>query len=451
MIGKSGSRGQGAGGSARCTKRRGASLSALALLLGPWPAASAARAEPPVSTLPNAVGQLKSGLAEMIADGTLPNAQVVIAVKGKQRVHFRMGKLDRESGRDLPENAIFRLYSMSKPITTVAAMMLVEEGRLSLDAPVSRYLPEFGDIKVYAAGELDDMTTVPTARAMTITDLLTHTSGLTYNFMGNTPVHQYYRRHGVMRGGGVGARSGDAPPASTMDELVARLAAAPLLHQPGERFSYGNSTSVLGVVIERVTGQPLEAFLRQRIFKPLEMVDTGCVVSDRQVPRFVANYAASGAGMTLVETAAQSEYRDPNRMCDGGGAFVGTARDYLNFAQMLANRGIWHGRRLLQARTVDEMFMPRIRTGGQAHEDVLFGLGLGIGDSASEAIGGVPAGAGGWSGSANTYFFVDPHSRMVALIMTNELIGQDQVARTVRLRSLLDRAAVEIRDQSLRP
>lgn len=389
------------------------------------------------------MAELRNGLAAMIEEGTLPNAQVVIERDGKEIVRFRLGEMDRERATSLPDDAIFRLYSMTKPVTTVAAMMLVEEGRIALDAPVARYLPEFADVRVYYRGDLADIVTVPPVRPMTVRDLLTHSSGLTYNFTGDTPVHRYYRRHGVMRDGGVGQQPGDAPAAGTMDELIARLAKAPLLHQPGERFSYGNSTGVLGVVVERASGIPLDRFFRERIFQPLEMHDTTFVVSDEQLGRLVTNYVATPDGMTVAETAETSEYRNAGRMFDGGGALAGTAEDYLHFAQMLANRGEWRGRRILLAETVDAMFTPRLETGGGAHENVLFGYGLGIGDAASEAIGGLPAGAGGWSGSANTYFLVAPRHGLVALLMTNELIGPEYIDRTVRLRTLLNRAAAQ--------
>jgi CubicO group peptidase (beta-lactamase class C family) len=387
---------------------------------------------------------LHEGLSAMIARGTLPNVQVVISQDGKERVRLRLGELDRESGTPLPENAIFRLYSMTKPITTVAAMMLVEEGRIALDAPVKRYIPEFANLRVYESGELDEMVTVPIARPITIRDLLTHSSGLTYNFMGVTPVHQYYRRHGVMREGGVGRQPGDAPAAQTMDELIDRLANAPLLHQPGESFSYGNSTGVLGVVVERASGMRLDQFFKERIFDPLDMPDTGFVVEDAQLDRFVTNYVATEGGLEPIETALESEYRNPSRLFDGGGALAGSTQDYLHFAEMLANRGSWKGRRLLRAETVDAMFTPRIETGGQAHENVIFGFGVGIGDAASEAIGGLSAGAGGWSGSGNTYFFADPRNKLVALLMTNEMIGPQFTDRTVTLRTLLDRAALQV-------
>lgn len=409
-------------------------------------------AEPAGVTQPgaaDALAQLRSGLEDMIAQGQLPNAQVAILKDGNEVTRFSLGKMDVAAGTPLRDDAIFRLYSMTKPITSVAAMMLVEEGRIAIDAPVERYIPEFAGLRVYESGGLDDMVKVPTSRPITIGDLLTHSSGITYNFMGNTPVHQYYRRHGVMRSGGVGQGPGDAAPATTMDELIARLAKAPLLHQPGERFSYSNSTGVLGVVVERASGMRLDRFLKQRIFDPLGMRDTAFVVDDSRIDRLVTNYSAVAGGMESVESAQESEYRDPARMFDGGGALAGTLDDYLRFARMLANRGELDGQRLLQAETVDAMFTPRLATGGQAHEDVLFGYGLGIGDAVSEARGGMPAGAGGWSGSANTYFFVQPRHNLAAVLMTNELIGQKFVDRTVRLRGLLDRAALQVIRQGL--
>lgn len=159
----------------------------------------------------DALTQLRNGLAEMVSQGELPNAQVAILKGGKEITRFSLGKADLETGKPLPKDAIFRLYSMTKPITSVAAMMLVEDGRIAIDAPVERYIPELAGLRVYTSGTLNDMVTVPTSRPITIGDLLTHSSGITYNFMGNTPVHQYYRRHGVMRSGGVGRGRAKAP------------------------------------------------------------------------------------------------------------------------------------------------------------------------------------------------------------------------------------------------
>ncbi|MCW2362365.1 MULTISPECIES: serine hydrolase domain-containing protein [Sphingobium] len=414
-------------------------LACLWLTATPLAAKAGAAAEAVAPT--DALAALRAGLQAMVDARELPNAQAVIVKDGRERLRVSIGKLDLEAGRVLPADAIFRLYSMTKPITSVAVMMLVEEGKIAIDAPLSRYMPEFADLRVYKSGSLDAMVTEPLNRPVTIGDLLTHSSGVTYNFTGNGPVQQYYRRHGVMRAGGVGQNADDAPPARTMDELIARLAKAPLLHQPGARFSYGNSTGILGALIERVTGQGLDAFLQARIFDPLEMTDTRFVVDDARATRLVTNYAAVDGGLQAIEPAATSEYRDPARPFDGGGALAGTLHDYLNFAQMLANRGAWHGKRLLRPETVDQMFQPRLETGGQPHENVLFGYGLGLGDAVSEQRGGMPAGAGGWSGSANSYFFVHPGRNLVAIVMTNVLVGPALVDRTIRLRGLVDQAA----------
>lgn len=364
----------------------------------------------------------------MVDARVIPHARLLVA---------RRGCVVADVATGVRRDAVFRLYSMSKPITTVAALMLAEDGRLSLDDPVATYLPAFAATRVHAGGA--DDATVPQARAMTVRDLVTHTSGLTYPFMGNGPVQRWYRRHGTMRDGLVGRAPGDAASAPDLDSLVARLAQAPLLHQPGARFSYGYSTTVLGKVIEVAAGVPLEGFLRRRILTPLDMPDTGFVVDHARLARFVPLYRATGSGMTRAETAAASEYRDPSRLRDGGGALVGTARDYLHFAQMLANGGTWGGRRLLRATTVTETFRPTLRTGGTGLEDTWFGLGLALGDARTQAIGGLPAGAGSWSGSGNTYFVVDPARGTVAVLMTSILMSGP---RTEAVRRLVNRAVV---------
>ena len=379
----------------------------------------------------------------MVDAGQLPNAQVMISRRGKLVVDFRLGYLDVEDRSTLPKDAVFRLYSMTKPITSVAVMMLVEEKRLSLDDAVSRYLPEFADVRVYASGGLDDMVTVPAARPVTVRDLMTHSSGLTYQFMGDRPVQRYYRRHGAMRDPAVGLLPGDAVPAVDLDELVARLGKAPLLHQPGARFSYGYSTTMLGALVARASGMSLDAFLRNRILDPLDMRDTGFVVPDAQLPRFVTLYRSSGAGEVPIERADVSEYRDAARLRDGGGALAGTARDYLHFAEMIANGGSWHGRRLLSRETVALMVQPLLPTGGTGLEDTQFGLGFAIGDARSEAIGGLPAGAVSWSGSGNTYFVADTRRGIAALVMTNILMAGE---RTDALRKALNQAVVRLRD-----
>ncbi|PZQ52948.1 MAG: serine hydrolase [Novosphingobium pentaromativorans] len=404
-------------------------LLALSAMLAVTPALAASPAD-----------ALKGELDAMVAAGELPQALVLIEQHGKPLVEVATGYADIESRKPIAHDAIFRLYSMSKPITSVGVLMLAEQGKLALTDPLGRYLPEMADLRVWDGSAAAN--TVPATRPVTIEDLLLHRSGLTYEFMGDTPVQRWYRENGVARATAVASSGMQVPPAATLDELVARLGKAPLLHQPGARFSYGFSTTVLGAVIERVSGESLDAFLKSRILSPLEMKDTAFVVSDAQAPRLVTGYAATAAGLRAVDRPEKSEYRDPARLRDGGGALAGTLEDYRHFAEMLAGRGVWHGRRLLRAETVEALFTPRLRTGGGEHLDAPFGYGLAIGDAGTEARGGLPVGAGSWSGSANTYFFADPAHDVVAILMTNELTPGPFEARTWKLREALNRAAL---------
>nr|WP_314467912.1 serine hydrolase domain-containing protein [uncultured Novosphingobium sp.] len=388
--------------------------------------------------------RLKGELGAMVAAGELPQALVLIEQHGTPLVEIAIGHADIETGTPIARDAIFRLYSMSKPITSAGVLMLAERGKLALTDPIGKYLPAMAHLRVWDGSSHSPAETVAAARPVTIEDLLLHRSGLTYEFMGDTPVQRWYRENGVSRTTAVASAGPQVPPAATLDALIARLGKAPLLHQPGERFSYGFSTTVLGAVIERVSGESLDAFLQSQIFGPLEMKDTTFVVSDAQAPRLVTGYVASAEGLRPVDRQETSEYRDPTRLRDGGGALAGTLEDYRHFAEMLANRGTWRGRRLLRPETVDAMFTPRLRTGGGEHLDAGFGLGLAIGDAGTEARGGLPVGAGSWSGSANTYFFVDPAHAVVAILMTNELTPGTFEARTWKLREALDRATLAV-------
>lgn len=380
-----------------------------------------------------AVAQLRADLDKAVAAREIPGATVVIMRGDRVLADVTTGWADIEKKQPLKRDAIFRLYSMSKPITSVAIMMLAERSKLRLDDPVAKYLPELADVRVYVSGGVDHMVTEPVRRPMTIADLLTHRSGITYHFAGTTPVHQYYRKYGVMRDTPVGRMPGDGPPARSLDELVARLGKAPLLHQPGETFAYSYSTTVLGAVVQRVTGERLDLYLQRTIFAPLGMKDTGFHISNRQLPRFTTLY---GPGMAVVERPEASDYRDAARLLDGGGAIAGTANDYLRFARMLANGGTLNGKRLLSEKSVDAMFVPRTPMAGMGPQAMQFGYGFSIGDAASEASGLQPAGTASWSGSGNTYFFVDRRRKAVALLMTHVL------GNPVGVRASVNRAAI---------
>ena len=400
----------------------------------------------PASEMPAPIAQqaasanLQEDLQSLVDRQRIPGAVAIVARDGERLAQARAGWQDVEKREPLTEDALFRLYSMSKPITSVAILMLADQGKLRLDDPVSRYLPELEGLQVYASGGLDDMQTVPANGPITIAQLLTHTSGITYHFTGNTPVHQFYRKYGVMRDTPVGRTPLDGPPARSLDELVEKLGDAPLLHQPGETFAYSYSTTVLGAVVERITGQSLDQALENMLFAPLRMTNTGFFVTDNDLDRFTTLYKDTPSGIEPIEQPETSDYRNRSRLLDGGGAIVGTAADYLRFAQMLANGGELDGHRFLKQETVADMFAPHARIEGLGDTKLPFGYGLSIGTDESAKLGYQPAGTVSWSGSGNTYFFIDPQTDLVALLMTHELIGADQ-ARTLEIRSALNRAA----------
>jgi CubicO group peptidase (beta-lactamase class C family) len=386
--------------------------------------------------------QLLADLAGMVERGELPGAIVRIEKNGETLADVRVGYQDTAAETPLAENSIFRLYSMSKPITSVAIMMLAEQGLLNLDDPAERFLPGFSDLRVYESGGADDMVTVLAKRPITIADLLSHSSGITYHFAGVTPVHQYYRQHGVMRDTPVGRMPQDGPAARTLDELVARIGKAPLLRQPGEGFDYSYSTTMLGAIVERAIGQRLDRALQTLIFDPLEMADTRFFVEDADLSRLVTNYAALPSGLMPIETAEGSEYRNRNRLLDGGGALAGTAQDYLNFCRMLTDGGVFKGRRLLGEDSLRAMMTPRVRA-EMPPLSISFGYGFALGDAASEASGLQPAGTASWGGSASTYFFVDPAARATALLMTHMLV-MPPLETSTNLRKLVNRTATAL-------
>lgn len=373
--------------------------------------------------------QLPGHLQALVDEKQIPGAVVMVAEKGQLLHRSVVGYQDLDTRKPMQDDSIFRLYSMSKPITSVAIMMLKEEGKLSLEDPLEKYIPAFKNVQVYHSGELDQMVLVPTERSITLGDLLAHTAGITYHFSGNTPVHQFYRKYGVKRKTPVGSLPTDGPAAVSLEELVQRIADAPLLHQPGERFSYSYSTTLLGYVIEQVSGLRLDVFLQERLFTPLDMVDTGFFVQGDRLDRLVTNYRDSDGVIEVIETRETTDYKDSSRLLDGGGALAGTAQDYLNFAMMLANEGRWKGRVFLQADSVAELFKARASA-----NNFDFGLGFSIGNKQTQTLGMLPDGAYGWSGSGNTFFWVEPkHHR--ALVFMTQVIGSKAPLRTLAMDS----------------
>jgi len=373
----------------------------------------------------------------------MPGAVAFIADRDAVIEKVVVGYRDLAESKPMTEDTIFRLYSMSKPITSVAVMMLVEDGALTLDQPAEEILPEFRDMRVYESGTLDDMVTVPADRAITIRDLLTHTSGITYHFTGTTPVHQYYRKYGVLRDTPVGRTPADGEPAHSLDELVARIGKAPMLHQPGAEFAYSYSTTVLGAVIERISGKRLDVFLQERVFNPLGMADTGFFIEDNDLDRFVTNYMMTDSGLREIESPEDSDYRDHGRLLDAGGAIAGTARDYLRFVGMLANGGELDGNRLLSGETVKELFRPHARIKGLGPE-IDFGFGFAVGDDSTAESDMMPAGTVGWSGSGNTFFWLWPESGKAVVFMTQVITPAEFYEASQRFRVVVNDVVNEL-------
>lgn len=363
--------------------------------------------------------------------GELPGVVGSIYRDGKPVHRIVTGWRDVASETPMSEDAIFRIYSMTKPVTAVAAMLLVEEGLLHLNEPLGKYVPALKALTVYAGGEGDDMETVALQRPLTLHHLFTHTAGFTYNFMGDEPVHGLYLEHGIFPGiiGESGLfTGGGGQPVESMEELVEVLADIPLLHQPGERFSYGISTDILGYIVEQVSGQPLDRFMHERLFAPLGMVDTAFVVPDNKLERFTTNYAWGEDGLKPVDTPQSSPYRDAGRLWSGGAGLVSTAEDYQRFLQMLLNRGVLDGVRILGPHTVDFMLQNHLPYPAAANSDPGEGFGLGFGIVEDPARTGTlrAAGEAFWGGAASTMFWIDPEHRVSAVFMTQVIPPRDE-------------------------
>ena len=383
-------------------------------------------------------------MRRMIADEQIPGTVTLIARKGKV-VHFEANGL-RDIARKLPmqKDTIFRLYSQSKPVTGVAVMMLFEEGRFLLSDPVSKYLPEFANMQVYAGTKDGEVITEP-ARPMTIHQLLTHTSGLTYDFF-PTPVGEMYRQRGVvgsvsvageLEQGTQSARGKGALELQSLQQWSERLASVPLVSHPGSAWNYSVGMDVLGRLVEVVSGQSFGDFLNRRIFVPLNMVDTGFHVPPEKLSRFAANYSPAGVagGLVLLDDPMASPYSLPPSIEMGGSGLVGTVEDYLKFALMLANGGEYNGVRLLSPKTTEFMMAnhmtpniaadPLTSLEGLMSGSRSWGMGFGLTGSVvtNAAISGLPVSNGtfSWGGAATTHFWVDPEEDIVGLVHTQLL------------------------------
>mgnify|MGYP001184595114 CR=1 FL=1 len=330
-----------------------------------------------------------------LKSGKLIGCSALVLKSGKEVAYGQWGYQNQRRGKQIRRDTIFRIYSMSKPITSIAAMQLVERGALNLDAPITDYLPEFKDLVVRDEESNDGIS--PLNRPMTTRDLMRHTSGLTYGFFGNTPIDQAYQDKGIL------------VTDSSLEVTIKKLSDIPLLHQPGETFHYSVSTDVLGRVIEVVSQMGFDDYLRKNIFDPLKMNDTFFSVPKEKLDRFALLYTAKQGNKLRPASHLQSvRFYDPdNSFFSGGGGLCSTLDDYAIFCEMLLNRGNYNGVEIIKANTVDEVFSNQLESLPKSGQ-FKFGLGFRI----------FPQGDYGWGGAAGTRFWVNPEKELTIIFMT---------------------------------
>jgi CubicO group peptidase (beta-lactamase class C family) len=382
-------------------------------------------------------------LAERYVEpGLLPGALLLVARRGELVHRCVLGHASLARNQRLEEDTIFRIYSMTKPVTSIALMMLAEEGRISLDDPVSRWIPSWGGMGVYRAGQPGAFNTRPVDAPMRVIDLMRHTSGLTYGFQNRTNVDAAYRSLRL-----------DAFDAESLEALVEGLARMPLEFSPGTSWNYGVSTDVVGHLVSLASGLPFDEFVRTRILGPLGMHDTDFHVPAAKVARFADCYVRSAAGTLAM--AELGTFLEPPRAPSGGGGLVGTAADYLRFCEMLRRGGELGGVRLVGPKTLALMRMNHLPDGGAIadfappgmfSEAAYHGLGFGLGFAVvtDPAHYGVTASPGefSWGGMASTAFWVDPLEDVCVVFMTQLMPSSTYPVRR-ELRTMVNGAIVE--------
>ncbi|MBI5947276.1 MAG: beta-lactamase family protein [Chloroflexi bacterium] len=396
-----------------------------------------------------------------LQSGRYPGALTLISRKGETAHCSAQGLMDAERGKPVREDTIFRIYSMSKPITSVALMMLYEEGAFQLDDPVHKFIPAWERLGVWVAGAWPNFVTKAPERAMSMRDVLSHQTGLTYGFHVRNSVDAAYRQLGIMErpGSTVLGPAREAAADAEEEPLAAhieKLAKLPLLFTPGTAWNYSISTDVCGYLVEVLSGKPFDVFLQERIFGPLGMVDSGFSVPDGKLERFAACYAAAPGGKRVLQDDPQtSVYRKPAKLFSGGGGLVSTAGDYLRFCRMLLGGGQLDGVRLLSRKTVDLMTTNHLAGGqdlaavappGQFSEAVMSGTGFGLGfsvllDQRLAQISGSP-GQFAWGGAASTAFWIDPREELIVIFMTQLLPSSTYPVRR-ELQALVNSAIVD--------
>ncbi|QLC25362.1 beta-lactamase family protein [Parasphingopyxis algicola] len=395
---------------------------------------------------PARLERLETTLRAMVDTSIAPGVVMMIERADEPVFSFAYGMADAEHGQPMAEDTLFRLYSMTKPVTSLAAMQLVAEGRLSLDDPVADFIPEFADSQVMAADGGDP---VPLDRPITVRDLLMHGAGLTYRTGQANAAGPVYAARGIPAGPGVDQPPTDgSDPVTSLAELARRVAAVPLLNQPGTAFTYGNATDILGRVIEVATGEPLSDILERQILHPLGMDSTAFQVTPEDIGRLSAAYIAppqfpaetravvssvpidrlGPAQLTIADDAETSFYLGEPLIEYGGAGLVGTTRDYLRFTAAMRQNGRYPGGTLLPADLAAAMhadqLAPEARSGAANLAGLGFGYGFAVRLDPTETVPVFPQCGYFWGGAASTNFWIDPHGGTSGVMMT-QVFGGD--------------------------
>ena len=366
------------------------------------------------------LAQLRSGMKELVDQGRLAGVVTMVSRHGKVVEFDASGKRDIAANAPMQKDSIFRIYSMSKPITGVAMMILFEEGKWQLNDPVAKYIPEFAKLKVYSTDANNNVVMKDQAHPVTMRELMSHSGGFTYGFFSNTAVDKLQIEADLLN------------PNNTLDEFIKRAAKLPLNSQPGTEWHYSISVDIQGYIVQKLSGMPFEEFLEKRILKPLGMVDTAFYVPKEKLNRFAEFYSYDKDGklqVVGVKDGLNHDFAAKPALSSGGGGLVSTATDYMRFCQMLLNGGQLDGTRILSPLTVELM-----------HTNVLAPsvpiLAPGAGFGLDFAIYTDPAAAGGyygkgsywWGGAAGTWFWIDPVNDLIVLGMIQQAAGTGAAA-----------------------
>lgn len=364
---------------------------------------------------PGRVGMSEERLARLdafagryIEEEKLAGMTLTVMRKGKIAYNKTFGMADRERGLVQSEDTIFRIHSMTKPIASVALMMLYEEGRFELSDPIAMYIPQFKDLKVFNGVNQDGTFRLSEAkRAPTIQDLMSHSAGFAYG-RSTDPISQVYQTRDYKGG--------------TLRTMIEKIADVPLLYQPGSRWMYSISVDIQAYLVEVLSGQSFDVYMQSRIFEPLGMVDTGFYVPAEKAPRLAAAYDFKEGAISLADDPKSSTYLTKPTFFSGSGGLVSTTGDYLRFARMMLNGGELDGNRILSPKTIELMTQNHLADGVTvnlyAPTNMGFGLGVQVRTSMTKDPGTGSIGEYGWGGAASTYFWIDPEEELIGLLMT---------------------------------